>query len=186
MRKKLIYYTIISILILQPIYAQRSLFSDTILLRGHIEIEEKFKLDLKQKTVFLINQDLAGTTHEIATYEFLSNSPDVVYQMKLAPSYTTQLGENVFAFRNTRSTSIGTGFAPIPFRLTVANRSAESIITDGEFRAIQKSIGMRVGSRSQESGTILVTFPTPSEGFNIQAFSSGAYEASIAVEVSAD
>ncbi|MDD3366055.1 MAG: hypothetical protein WCS59_00625 [Sphaerochaetaceae bacterium] len=186
MRKKVLLYLVICILISHSLFAQRNLFSETIPLRGHIDLEEKFSLAIKQKVFFIINQDLAGTTHEIATYEFLSNSPNVAYQMRLSPSFTTQLGEGVFAFRNTRGSSFSSGFAPIPFRLSVSSQSTESTITNEEFREIQKSIGIKVGSRSQESGTIFVTFPTPSEGFNMQAFSSGAYEASIAVEVLAD
>jgi hypothetical protein len=162
------------------------LFSESIPLQGHIELQEKFTLEIKSRVMFVLNQDMAGTTHEIATYEFFSNSPEIAYQLRLSPGYTTQLGEGVFAFRNVSVEGGDSGAPPIPFRLTVRTISNETSITNDAFREIQKSIGIREGSRSEERGTILVTFPTLSEGFNLQSFTFGAYEASIAVEVSAD
>lgn len=168
------------------LYAQRSLFSETIPLQGHIDLQEKFSLEIKERVMFVLNQDIAGTTHEIATYEFFSNSPEIAYQLRLFPGYVTQLGEGVFAFRNVSPTGGDSGAPPIPFRLTVRSVLEEGGITNETFREVQKGIGIREGSKSQERGTILVTFPTANEGFNLQSFTFGAYEASISVEVSAD
>ena len=174
------------LLISSSLYAQRSLFSESIPLQGHIDLQERFSLEVTQRVTFILNQDIAGTTHEIATYEFFSNSPEIAYQLRLSPGYATQLGEGVFAFRNIAPGGGDSGAPPIPFRLTVITQLSENRITNEAFREIQKAMGIREGSRAAERGTIYVTFPTVSEGFNLQSFTFGAYEASIAVEVSAD
>ncbi|WP_422481545.1 hypothetical protein [Pleomorphochaeta sp. DL1XJH-081] len=168
-----------------PLTAQRSLFSETIPMQGHIELQESFSLNVRERIQFTLSQEMAGTTHEVATYEFFSNSPDVAYQLRLSPGFATQLGANVFAFR-----SVGLGAdnnsPPIPFKLSLVNRANLDRISNEDFDAIQKSIGIREGSRSTEQGIIYVTFPTVEEGFDLQGYTFGAYEASIAVEVSAD
>jgi hypothetical protein len=174
------------LLVSSSLFGQRSLFSESIPLLGHIELQEKFSLEVTQRNMFVLNQDIAGTTHQIATYEFFSNSPEIAYQLRLRPSYATQLGEGVFAFRNVSADGGDSGAPPIPFRLTVITQLTENRITNEAFREIQKAMGIRAGSRAEERGTIYVTFPTVSEGFNLQSFTFGAYEASIAVEVSAD
>ena len=165
--------------------AQRSLYSETIPMQGHIELQESFSLEIQERISFVLNQEMAGTTHQVATYEFFSNSPDVAYQLRLAPGFSTSLGANVFAFRSVNTTG-GNTPPPIPFKISVVNQSNQVRITDDAFQAIQKAIGIRDGSRIEERGNIFVTFPTVEEGFNLQGFTFGAYEASIAVEVSAD
>jgi hypothetical protein len=165
--------------------AQRSLYSETIPMQGHIELQESFTLEIQERISFILNQEMAGTTHQVASYEFFSNSPDVAYQLRLAPAFSTSLGENVFAFRSVNATG-GSNPPPIPFKISVVNQGNQVRITDDAFQAIQKAIGIRDGSRIEERGNILVTFPTVEEGFNLQGFTFGAYEASVAVEVSAD
>ena len=166
--------------------AQRSLYSETIPMQGHIELQESFILEVNRPISFALTEEMAGTTHEVATYEFYSNSPAVVYQLRLYPGYATILGEGVFAFRSISQQQDSTTRPPIPFRLSVVNRANQVQITDEAFRSIQKAIGERQGSRVEERGIIYVTFPTVEEGFNLQGFTFGSYEASIAVEVSAD
>lgn len=185
-RRTVVCFFACMLLIGSSLYAQRSLFSETIPLQGHIDLQEKFTLEVKERVMFVLNQDVAGTTHEIATYEFFSNSPEIAYQLRLSPGYVTQLGEGVFAFRNVSPTGGDSGAPPIPFRLTVKSVFEEGGITNETFREIRKGIGIREGSKSQERGTIFVTFPTANEGFNLQTFTFGAYEASISIEVSAD
>lgn len=154
-------------------------------MQGHIELQESFTLEVRERISFVLNQDMAGTTHEVATYEFFSNSPDVAYQLRLSPGQVTQMGEGVFAFRNVAQIG-GQATPPIPFKLSVMNRSTQLRTTDDTFRSVQKTIGIREGSRSEEQGIIFITFPTVEEGFSLQGFGFGAYEALIAVEVSAD
>ena len=166
--------------------AQRSLYSETIPMQGHIELQESFILEVNRPITFALTEEMAGTTHEVATYEFFSNSPDVAYQLRLSPGFSTALGEGVFAFRSITQQRDNAPRPPIPFRLSVVNRANQVQITDEAFRAIQKAIGDRQGSRIEERGIIYVTFPTVEEGFNLQGFTFGSYEASIAVEVSAD
>jgi len=166
--------------------AQRVMFIGTIPLRGRIELQEKFSLEVKQRTLFQFDQELAGTSHEIATYEFYSNSPEIAYQLRLSPGEETRLGEDIFAFRNVDEQGRDTGKAPIPFKLSVLTPSVASQSVNPDFTVVEKSIGVRQGSRYEESGAFYVSFPTQSEGFDIQSFSSGYYEASITVEVSAD
>ncbi|HLW21657.1 MAG TPA: hypothetical protein VKZ39_00535, partial [Sphaerochaetaceae bacterium] len=74
--------------------AQRSLYSETIPMQGHIELQESFTLEIQERISFILNQEMAGTTHQVASYEFFSNSPDVAYQLRLAPAFSTSLGEN--------------------------------------------------------------------------------------------
>lgn len=185
MSRRLVLVIAILQLLTFPLTAQRSLFSETIPMQGHIELQESFSLNVRERIQFTLSQDMAGTTHEVATYEFFSNSPDVAYRLRLAPGFATQLGANVFAFR---SVGVGTDGVspPIPFKLSLVNRANLNTTTNEDFDAIQKSIGIREGSRSAEQGIIYVTFPTLEEGFNLQGYTFGAYEASIAVEVSAD
>ncbi len=181
--------TICMILLMGTLFAisaQRSLYSETIPMQGHIELQESFTLEVNRPITFTLTDEMAGTTHEVASYEFSSNSPDVVYQLRLSPGYTTTLGEGVFAFRSVSRDSTIAARPPIPFKLSVLNRITQDQITDNEFRSIQKSIGEREGSRVEERGSIYVTFPTAEEGFNLQGFTFGAYEASISVEVLAD
>lgn len=170
---------------LMPIYSRRVIFSETIPLQGHIELQEKFSLDVIDNIRFTLNQDIAGTTHEIATYEFFSNSPNIAYQMRLSPGLSSNLQDGVFAFRNMSLTSEGGGSNVIPFRVAIANIFDESNIS-GAYQEIEKKIGLKEGSSSQEQGAIYVSFPTADEGFNLRDFNYGSYEASIAVEVLAD
>jgi hypothetical protein len=186
MFRKIIVFMILLTNTLFMVAAQRSLYSETIPMQGHIELQESFTLEVNRPITFTLTDEMAGTTHEVASYQFFSNSPDVVYQLRLSPGYTTTLGEGVFAFRSVSRDSAIISRPPIPFKLSVLNRVTQDQITDDEFRAIQKSIGEREGSRVEEQGSIYVTFPTVEEGFNLQGFTFGAYEASIAVEVLAD
>jgi hypothetical protein len=155
-------------------------------MQGHIELQESFTLEISKPIAFVLNQEMAGTTHEVATYQFFSNSPEVAYQLRLSPGFATTLGAEVFAFRGVTNNRNTPGPPPIPFKISVLNRINQSRITDDDFTAIQKVIGVRDGSRIEEQGSIYVTFPTVEEGFDLQGFSYGAYEASIAIEVSAD
>ncbi|MFA5467997.1 MAG: hypothetical protein WC224_02925 [Sphaerochaetaceae bacterium] len=186
MGKKAFLVFVAAVLLVPVLFGQRILFSDIIPLRGHIDIEEKFELELQQAEYFRFTKDLAGTTHEIASYKFMSNSPSVIYQMKLSPAFATSLGEGIFAFRNIRPASSDLEGAPIPFKISVATITRDSVATSEEFKAFQKAIGTQQGSQSVENGTISVTFPSENEGYDFDGFSSGSYEASIAVEVSAD
>ncbi len=186
MRKRLLLSFIVLLLIIFPIFSQRILFSDIIPLRGHIDIEEKFELELNQQENFKFSAEIAGTTHEIASYSFVSNSPSIIYRLILSPGVVTPLGEGIFAFRNARIATSDRLNSPIPFKLSVSTNERDVIVSNDEFRMVQKPIGNRVGSQLVENGIISVTFPTEKEGFDFKEFSSGAYEASIAVEVSAD
>ncbi|NLA92514.1 MAG: hypothetical protein GX842_03610 [Spirochaetales bacterium] len=186
MRKRLLLSLAIILIFISPLFSQRILFSDIIPLRGHIDIEEKFELELNQQENFKFSTEIAGTTHDIASYSFISNSPLISYRLTLSPGVVTPLGEGIFAFRNTRVATSDRPNSPIPFKLSVTTETREMTVSDEEFRTVQKPIGSRVGSQLVENGIISVTFPTEKEGFDLQEFSSGAYEASIAVEVSAD
>ena len=186
MKKRFLLGVIVGILLVPSLFSQRILFSDIIPLRGHIDIEEKFELELHQQENFKFSLELAGTTHDIASYSFVSNSPLVVYQLKLSPGVVTALGEGIFAFSNTKSNATNKPNSPIPFKLSVSTDTAEQAFTNDDFKTVQKSIGNRIGSQLIENGIISVTFPSEKEGFDLKEFSSGAYEASIAVEVSAD
>jgi len=134
----------------------------------------------------LLNQNIAGGEYQIATYEFFSNSPDLLYQMKLSPGIDTQLGKGIFAFRNITDGGIDTGANPIPFRLIVKDSTETSEVSNTEFMSVEKNIGILTGSRYEETGSIFVAFPTVSEGFEITDFLSGFYEAAIFVEVLVD
>lgn len=169
---------------LMPAYSRRVIFSETIPLQGHIELQEKFTLDIADNIRFTLNQDIAGTTHEIATYEFFSNSPNIAYQMRLSPGLSSNLQDGVFAFRSILTTD-GPGSNIIPFRVAIANIFDDANISGG-YQEIEKKIGLKEGSSSQEQGVIYVSFPTADEGFNLRDFNYGSYEASIAVEVLAD
>ena len=183
LKKVLLCFTAI-LLLATPVFAESTIFSETIPMQGHIELQESFSLEVRERILFELTQEMAGTTHEVATYAFFSNSPDVAYQLRLSPGYGLGLSEGIFEFRSTLGSNAEN--PPIPFRLSVMNRTNQVRITDDTFRGIQKAIGTRVGSRSEEQGIIYITFPTIEEGFNIQGFSFGSYEASVAVEVAAD
>ena len=168
------------------IFAQRTLFVGTIPLNGRIPLEETFTLEVTFQVPLLFNQEIAGGQYQIATYEFFSNSPAIEYQLKLSPGVDTRLGKGLFAFRSINAGGIDTGAKPIPFRLIVKNRFDVDEFTNDEYRAVEKNIGVLIGSRFEESGLIYVQFPSISEGFDINNFTSGLYEASIFVEVLAD
>ncbi|MFA5513529.1 MAG: hypothetical protein WDA17_01255 [Sphaerochaetaceae bacterium] len=182
MRKRLTILLILLFVFL-PVSAQRIVFQDTIPLKAHIELQEKFTLEINQSTTFALSQDIAGTTHEIATYEFFSNSPYVAYQMRLAPGFVTELGDDIFAFR---SASLYSNAAPIPFRLSIATLLEHNKPLEATTEALEKEIGIKEGSSREEKGIIYVSFPTASEGFNLKGLPFGSYEAAIAVEVTAD
>lgn len=186
MKKRLLLGVVIGVLLVPALFSQRILFSDIIPLRGHIDIEEKFELELRQQENFKFSLELAGTTHDIASYKFISNSPLIAYHLRLSPGVVTPLGEGIFAFRNTRSDTPSKPNSPIPFKLSVTTDTKEEVVSNDDFSTVQKPIGNRIGSQLIENGTISVTFPSEKEGFDLQDFSSGSYEASIAVEVSAD
>ena len=75
MRKRLLLSLAIILIFISPLFSQRILFSDIIPLSGHIDIEEKFELELNQQENFKFSTEIAGTTHDIASYSFISNSP---------------------------------------------------------------------------------------------------------------
>ncbi|MGI6432608.1 MAG: hypothetical protein ACOXZ4_01910 [Sphaerochaetaceae bacterium] len=180
MRKRVLSILVVGTLLLFSLYAQRILFSETIPLQGHINLQEKFTLDVEKNLSFNITQDMAGNTYQVATYDFFSNSPEVMYQLKLAPGGSAE----EFSFRNIAPLVERGQTSSVPFKVAV--RTNDLLITNEMFKAIRKTIGLREGSRAAEQGAIFITFPTVSEGFNLQTFSYGAYEALIAVEVSAD
>lgn len=184
--RKFLFITLLFVSITSLLFSERSLFVGTIPLNGRIPLQESFSLDVTFQDSFLLNQNIAGGRYQIATYEFFSNSPDIIYQMKLSPGINTRLGEGIFAFRNVTEGGIDTGGNPIPFRLVVRDSLDLGDISNDEFRSVAKNIGILIGSRYQENGTIFVAFPTTSEGFDITEFSSGSYIASIFVEVLAD
>jgi hypothetical protein len=186
MKRKAILLTLVVLFSsLFSLSAQRIVFSDTIPLQGHIELQEKFSLEINERNTFTLNQDVAGTTHEVASYEFYSNSPELAYTMRLSPGFSTTLGDGIFAFRNTGLIADEEA-TPIPFKISVLTPINDGRITNEAFQEVQKTIGIRDGSRAEERGTIYVTFPTVNEGFNLRLFTFGSYEASIAVEVLAD
>ncbi len=167
-------------------FSQRTLFVGTIPLNGRIPLQETFSLDVTFQVPFLLNQNIAGGQYQIATYEFFSNSPDIIYQMRLSPGIDTRLGKGIFAFRNITEGGLDTGGNPIPFRLVVKDSLDREEVSNDEFRSVAKNIGILIGSRYQEKGSIFVAFPSLSEGFDATEFTSGFYEASIFVEVMVD
>jgi hypothetical protein len=185
MLRKLVLLIVPLLVSLLPLYSQQLLFSETIPMQGHIELQESFSLEVRDRIFFELSREMAGTTHEVATYQFFSNSPDIAYRLRLSPGYPTRLGEGIFAFRSV-SDEGGSSAPPIPFKLTVMERGTQYRFTDEAFQEVQKPIGMSRGVRAEERGIIYVTFPTVEEGFDLSGFTFGAYEASVAVEVSAD
>jgi len=184
--RKILITTILLLSFTSLLFSQRTLFVGTIPLNGRIPLQETFSLDVTFQVPFLLNQNIAGGQYQIATYEFYSNSPDLLYQMKLSPGVDTRLGEGIFAFRNITEGGVDTGGNPIPFRLVVRDSTETKEISNAEFRSVEKNIGTLDGSRYEETGTIFVAFPTVSEGFTIADFSSGFYEAAVFVEVLVD
>lgn len=184
--KKLLLTTILILSCSPLLFSERTLFVGTIPLNGRIPLQETFSLDVTFQIPFLLNQNIAGGEYQIATYEFFSNSPDLLYQMKLSPGIDTQLGKGIFAFRNITDGGIDTGANPIPFRLIVKDSTETSEVSNTEFMSVEKNIGILTGSRYEETGSIFVAFPTVSEGFEITDFLSGFYEAAIFVEVLVD
>jgi hypothetical protein len=184
--KKLLFTTILILSISSLLFSERTLFVGTIPLNGRIPLQETFSLDVTFQVPFLLNQNIAGGEYKIATYEFFSNSPDLLYQMKLSPGIDTALGKGIFAFRNITDGGVDTGANPIPFRLIVKDSTETNEVSNAEFMSVVKDIGILTGSRYEESGTIFVAFPTLSEGFEITDFLSGFYEAAIFVEVLVD
>lgn len=184
--RKLLALIIILLTFSPLIFSQRTLFVGTIPLNGKIPLEEEFSLDVTLQTPFLFNQNIAGGQYQIAKYDFSSNSPDLLYHMKLSPGLDTRLGKGIFAFRNISETGVDTGGAPIPFRLVVKGTEEDKEVSNSEFRSVKKNIGILNGSRYKESGLIFVAFPSISEGFVIKDFLSGFYEASVFVEVLVD
>lgn len=172
---------ILSLVFVLTLPAQRILFSETIPLQAHIDLQESFSLEVNKQLSFNLNQDVAGNTYQVANYEFYSNSPEVYYQLKLSPGES----KNEFAFRSLSTiASDKTHNTTLPFRVSV---EADQVVVSNEaYKEVRKQIGIREGSRATETGTIYISFPSLGEGFNLQLFSFGAYEASIAVEVSAD
>lgn len=168
------------------LFSQRTLFVGTIPLYGEIPLEEVFSLDVTLQVPFLFNQNIAGGQYQIATYDFYSNSPDLLYHMRLSPGVDTRLGEGVFAFRNITEGGIDTGGNPIAYRLVVKGSEEVEAISNFEFRSVQKNIGVLTGSRYKENGVISVAFPSVNEGFSMKDFLSGFYESAIFVEVLVD
>ncbi|MBN2859907.1 MAG: hypothetical protein JXK93_06570 [Sphaerochaetaceae bacterium] len=168
------------------LFGQRTLFVGTIPLNGSIPLQETFSVDVTFSSGFLFSQEVAGNEYQIATYQFSSNSPFIQYQMKLSPGSSASAGPDLFAFRNITADGQSAGGLPIPFSIRVRNFSVEETVASEGDRALQKKVGVLEGSQYTEVGSISVAFPTRSEGFNIEEFSSGLYEASILVEVLAD
>ncbi len=168
------------------LYGQRTLFVGTIPLNGKIPLQETFSLDLTLSSEFVFTQELGGKEFEVATYEFSSNSPDLQYEMKLSPGIASSLGSDVFAFRNITEEGLPSEGPPIPFSISLKDLDDESSLSAGDSRSMKKRVGTLVGSRYKERGSISMVFPTLDEGFHIEEFSSGLYEASILVEVLAN
>ncbi len=177
---------ILFLLLTSFLYSQRSLFVGTIPLNGRIPLQETFSLELTATSTLLFSQEMAGTEIQVATYSFSSNSPEVQYQMRLSPGIDSSLGHGVFAFRNITEEGFDTGGYPIPFSLILKDSTEGASVEGDQYRSVQKPIGAMIGSRFQETGSIHVAFPSQSQGFNMEDFSSGNYEASVLVEVLAD
>jgi len=186
MRKRLSLIILIITSSLISLFAIDALYVETIPLNGRIPLQESFTLEVTFQVPFVLSQEIAGNEVQIATYDFFSNSPQISYQLRLSPGITTQLGEGVFAFRSITTGGIDTGDIPIPFKLVVRNAQDNQAFTNEQYRSVEKPIGVLIGSRYEESGFISAQFPTIGEGFNINDFTSGLYDAMIFVEVLAD
>lgn len=169
-----------------PVSAERIVFTGNIPLNGRIELKESLTLEVKQQSELDLNAEIAGEDYEIATYEFYSNSPEAAYRLRLLPSTYSEFGDSTFAFKNIDERGNSTGSVNIPFKLSVLSTNANAMAVTPKYQKVEKTIGVLDGSRYQESGSIVISFPTKEEGFNFEAFASGLYEASITVEVAAD
>jgi hypothetical protein len=169
-----------------PIFTERVIYVGTIPLNGRIDLQERFELEIKQQSTLVFNSDIAGLSYEIATYDFYSNNSNISYQLKLTPSTFSEFGDSIFAFNNVDSQGRNTGALSIPFMLSVISPTVSAQKVSPKSRIVEKPIGVLDGSRYLENGTIMLSFPTQSEGFRFDAFASGFYEAYIMVEVSTD
>lgn len=186
MLKKGLAPVILMLFLSSVLFGQRTLFVGTIPLNGSIPLQETFSVDVTFSSGFLFSQEVAGNEYQIATYQFSSNSPFIQYQMKLSPASSASAGPDLFAFRNITPDGQNAGGRSIPFSIRVRSFSEEETVASSGDRALQKKVGVLEGSQYTEVGSISVAFPSRSEGFNIEEFSSGLYEASILVEVLAD
>ncbi len=184
--KKGVIPVLLMLFLTSVLFGQRTLFVGTIPLNGSIPLQESFSVDVTFSSGFLFSQEVAGNEYQIATYQFSSNSPFIQYQMKLSPGLGSSSVSDIFAFRNITEDGEDAGGQPIPFFLRVRNFTDEETVYSAGNQPLQKKVGVLEGSQYTEIGSISVAFPSRSEGFNIEEFSSGLYEASILVEVLAD
>ncbi|MFA7396581.1 MAG: hypothetical protein WCY81_06295 [Sphaerochaetaceae bacterium] len=177
MKKRAILSIFLILVVGLNLFAARVLYSEVIPLFGKIDVSESFSVEYNSLLNFNINSDMAGNTYEIARYRFSSNSLDSIYELKLAPGKDS----DGFAFQSTSSSSSSSRASSIPFIVMV---DAGQQISSAEQHFIRKELG--TNTERMEEGTISIAFPTISEGFDVKAFVEGSYEASIALEVSAD
>ncbi|MDC7245801.1 MAG: hypothetical protein PQJ47_07815 [Sphaerochaetaceae bacterium] len=186
MKKRLSLFILILVSAISSLSALEPLFVETLPFNGRIPLQESFILEVTFQIPLVLSQDIAGREVQIASYDFFSNSPQIAYNMRLSPGVSTQLGSDVFAFRSITAGGLDTGNDPIPFRLIVRNEQNSQEVTNEDYRSVRKEIGVLVGSRYEEKGLIYVQFPSLNEGFDINDFSTGLYDAIILVEVLAD
>jgi len=170
-----------------PIFSERVIFIGTIPLNGRIELQERFELEITQNNTITFTPEIAGQTIDIATYDFYSNNADSSYRLRLTPSTYSEFGDDVFAFKNVDIRGNATGAVSVPFMLSILIPELQQDTVNPVSRGtLERSIGIRDGSRYRENGVIRMTFPTQTEGFRFDVFSAGYYEASITVEVATD
>jgi hypothetical protein len=168
------------------LFAERVIFIGTIPLNGRIELQEVFELEITQNNTITFTPDIAGQAIDIATYDFYSNNADSSYTLRLKPSTFSEFGDATFAFKNVDARGNATGAVSVPFMLSILLPDLQEEDVTPKAEALEKSIGIRDGSRYRENGVIRMTFPSQTEGFQFDVFSAGFYEASITVEVSTD
>ncbi len=170
-----------------PVFAERVIYIGTIPLNGRIELQERFELEITQNNTITFTPEIAGQTIDIATYDFYSNNADSLYTLKLKPSTFSEFGDATFAFKNVDSSGNATGGVSVPFMLSILIPDLQiDNTTPMRTGTLEKSIGIRDGSRYRENGVIRMTFPSRTEEFPFTDFSAGFYEASITVEVSTE
>lgn len=167
-----------------PLYS-KVLFVQTIPINGMIGLEERFSLEITQTDPIVFSDDLAGRELEIATYEFYSNSQETTYQLRIVSADTArQLGQDDFAFL-----FVGQGShqaSTIPFKIGLRSSNQALQKESAQNYSSERAFGGVAGTPLIESGSIVITLPSKSEGFEFKEIISGYYQANITVEVSSD
>lgn len=165
--------------------SSRILFEQTIPINGMIGLEERFTLTITQTEPIIFSEDIAGRELEIATYEFYSNSLDAVYQLRIASADTARrAGRSDFAFVFIGQDSPQA--STIPFKIGFRSTSQALQKETGDGDLAERALAGVAGMPLAESGSIVITLPSKSEGFEFKEIVSGYYQANISLEVSAD